>query len=84
METSRKSDELKNLKKRGVHKSGTYVKIQLFTKRVGLDLICISLNSYFHHNIAEKTRPGLEPTIYRTRGEHSNHYPTARLEWVVW
>jgi hypothetical protein len=20
------------------------------------------------------TRPGLEPTIYRTRGEHDNHY----------
>ena len=20
------------------------------------------------------TRPGLEPTIYRTRGEHANHY----------
>jgi hypothetical protein len=22
------------------------------------------------------TRPGLKPTIYRTRGEHSNHYAT--------
>jgi hypothetical protein len=22
------------------------------------------------------TRPGLKPTIYRTRGEHSNHYTT--------
>ena len=22
------------------------------------------------------TRPGLEPTIYHTRGEHSNHYAT--------
>ena len=22
------------------------------------------------------TRPGLEPTIYRTRGEHCNHYAT--------
>ena len=22
------------------------------------------------------TRPGLEPTIYRTRGEHTNHYVT--------
>jgi hypothetical protein len=22
------------------------------------------------------TRPGLEPTIYRTRGEHGNHYVT--------
>jgi hypothetical protein len=22
------------------------------------------------------TRPGLEPTIYRTRGKHSNHYAT--------
>jgi hypothetical protein len=32
------------------------IKIQLhvFTKRVGLDLICISLNTYFHHDIAEK------------------------------
>ena len=22
------------------------------------------------------TRPGIEPTIYRTRGEHANHYAT--------
>ena len=22
------------------------------------------------------TRPGLKPTIYRTRGEHANHYTT--------
>jgi hypothetical protein len=22
------------------------------------------------------TRPGLEPTIYRTRGKHANHYTT--------
>ena len=22
------------------------------------------------------TRPGLEPTIYHTRGEHANHYTT--------
>ena len=22
------------------------------------------------------TRPGLEPTIYRTRGEHANYYAT--------
>jgi hypothetical protein len=22
------------------------------------------------------TRPGFEPTIYRTRGEHANHYTT--------
>ena len=22
------------------------------------------------------TRPGLEPTLYRTRGEHANHYAT--------
>jgi hypothetical protein len=22
------------------------------------------------------TQPGLEPTIYRTRGEHANHYTT--------
>jgi hypothetical protein len=25
------------------------------------------------------TRPGLEPTIYRTRGEHANHYATDAL-----
>jgi hypothetical protein len=30
------------------------IKIQLFTKCVGLDLISISLNTYFHHDIAEK------------------------------
>ena len=26
------------------------------------------------------TRSGLEPTIYRTRGEHSNHYATDAVE----
>jgi hypothetical protein len=26
------------------------------------------------------TRPGLEPTIYRTRGEHDNHYTTDDVE----
>ena len=25
------------------------------------------------------TRPGLEPTIYRTRGEHANHYATGAV-----
>jgi hypothetical protein len=27
-------------------------------------------------NVFGLTRPGLEPTIYRTRGEHTNHYAT--------
>jgi hypothetical protein len=26
--------------------------------------------------VFDLTRPGLEPTIYRTRGEHANHYAT--------
>ena len=26
------------------------------------------------------TRPGLEPIIYRTRGEHANHYATIAVE----
>jgi hypothetical protein len=26
------------------------------------------------------TRPGLEPTIYHTRGEHANHYTTDAVE----
>jgi hypothetical protein len=26
------------------------------------------------------TRPGMEPTIYRTRGEHTNHYATDAVE----
>ena len=32
------------------------------------------------------TRPGLEPTIYRTRSEHDNHYTTAavRFRWNEW
>jgi hypothetical protein len=25
------------------------------------------------------TRPGLESTIYRTRGEHANHYTTIKV-----
>jgi hypothetical protein len=25
------------------------------------------------------TQPGLEPPIYRTRGEHSNHYATDEI-----
>ena len=27
------------------------------------------------------TRPGLEPTIYRTRGKHANHYATDAVLW---
>jgi hypothetical protein len=27
------------------------------------------------------TRPGLEPTIYHTRGEHANHYATDAVWW---
>jgi hypothetical protein len=26
------------------------------------------------------TRPGLEPTIYRIRGEHANHYATDAVQ----
>jgi hypothetical protein len=26
------------------------------------------------------TRPGLEPTIYSTRGEHANHYPSGAID----
>jgi hypothetical protein len=29
------------------------------------------------------TRPGLEPTIYRTRGKHSNHYATDAVR-IIW
>ena len=29
------------------------------------------------------TRSGLEPTIYRTRGEHSNHYTTYAVVCVI-
>ena len=30
------------------------------------------------------TRPGLEPTIYRTRGDHANHYATDAVvyKWI--
>ena len=33
--------------------------------------------------LAEMTRLGREPTIYRTRGEHANHYTTdaAEMRW---
>ena len=27
-------------------------------------------------------RPGLEPTFYRTRGEHANHYTTDAVIYV--
>jgi hypothetical protein len=27
------------------------------------------------------SRPGLEPTIYHTRGEHANHYATDAVGW---
>ena len=34
------------------------------------------------------TRPGVEPTIYHTRGEHANHYTTDAVyyfyKWLVW
>jgi hypothetical protein len=28
------------------------------------------------------TQPGLEPKIYRTWGEHANHYTTTILNWL--
>ena len=37
-------------------------------------LIEEATNTYFV--VYGLTRPGLEPTIYRTRGEHANHYAT--------
>jgi hypothetical protein len=32
------------------------------------------------------TRPGLERTIYRTRGEHANNYTTdmVSMKWIIW
>ena len=29
------------------------------------------------------TRPRLEPTIYRTRGKHTNHYATDAVDWCL-
>ena len=29
------------------------------------------------------TRLGLEPTIYRTRGEHANHYATDMIRMIL-
>ena len=29
------------------------------------------------------TRPGLEPTVYSTRGEHANHYTTDTVEPLI-
>jgi hypothetical protein len=34
-------------------------------------------NSIF--TVSGLTRPGLQPTIYHTQGEHANHYTTLRL-----
>ena len=39
---------------------------------------CVLSGEATHTNfiVLDLIRPGLEPTIYRTRGEHSNHYAT--------
>jgi hypothetical protein len=29
------------------------------------------------------TKPGLEPTIYRTRGKHANYYATDALAFMI-
>jgi hypothetical protein len=29
------------------------------------------------------TRPGIEPTIYHTQGEHANHYATDAEEEII-
>ena len=29
------------------------------------------------------TRPGLEPTIYRTQGEHANHYANDAVDLIL-
>ena len=34
------------------------------------------------YNFIVLTRPGLEPTIYRTRGEHANHYATDAVSYA--
>jgi hypothetical protein len=38
--------------------------------------VCVLSGEATHTNfiVFGLTRPGLEPTTYRTRGEHSNHY----------
>ena len=32
--------------------------------------------AYTNFNVFGLTRPGIEPTTFRTRGEHANHYTT--------
>ena len=41
-----------------------------------LNAACITEKQQIPILVFDVTRSGLEPTIYRTRGEHANHYPT--------
>jgi hypothetical protein len=41
------------------------------------------LLSCSHFKVFGLTRPGLEPTIYRTQGKHANHYTTIVFETLI-
>ena len=34
-------------------------------------------------NVFGLTRPGIEPTFFRTRGEHTNHLTTNAVEMII-
>jgi hypothetical protein len=41
-----------------------------------LNADCLTEKQHIGISVFGLTRLGLEPTIYRTRGEHANHYAT--------
>ena len=38
---------------------------------------------FFSYIVLGMTRLGLEPTIYRTQGEHANHYTTDMVDFTL-
>jgi hypothetical protein len=43
---------------------------------VVFNVVCLAEKKQIQISVFGITRPGLEPMIYRTRGQHANHYAT--------
>jgi hypothetical protein len=57
------------------HRKYSNVSIHQPIVQLNIQVVYIGTN-YKHRQLTAMTRPGLEPTIYRTGQEHANHYTT--------
>ena len=48
-----------------------------------LKVACLAEKQQIPISVFGLTQPGLKPTLYRTRGEHTNHYATDAVPLIV-